>query len=91
MLKTFEVAPRRYMVEALAFEGEPPVQTTVADSASAMSIYVERLDEMDEMDDSDDPDFLGVVRILRRSGGGWQDVTDWCIDMHQKAGKYLYL
>lgn len=91
-MNAFSVAPRRYLVEALAFEGEPPRQTAVVDPASAMSIYVERLDEMDELDDGDDdPDFLGVVRILRRSGEGWQDVTGWCIDMHQRAGKYLYL
>lgn len=91
MLKTFNAPPRRYMVEAVAFDGELPHQIMVADSATAMSVYVEALDEMDEMDDGDDPDFLGVVRILRRSGEGWQDVTDWCIKQHQAGGKYLYL
>ena len=91
MLKTFEVTPHRYAVETVAFDGEPPMQTTVVDSAAAMSVYVERLDEMDELDDGEDPDFIGVVRILRWSGGEWQDVTDWCVSMHQAAGKYLCL
>ena len=81
----------RYMVEATVFDGEPPLQTLVADPASAMPVYVDRLDEMREYDDEDDDDYLGVVRILRRTGGEWCDVTDWCIRLHQSAGKYLHL
>ena len=90
-LRTFTVAPHRYAVEAQAYDGEPIRRTTMADPASAMSVYVERLDEMDEMDEMDDPDFVGVVTILRRSGGEWEDVTDWCVRLHREAGKYLYL
>jgi hypothetical protein len=91
-LKAFEVAPHRYAVEVVAFDGEPPARTLVADPASAMSVYVEALDEMDELgDDCDDDDFLGVVRILRRRGGEWEDSTDWCVQLYREAGKYLYL
>jgi len=57
-----------------------------------MTDYKAKLDELlQDEDDEDDDDYIGVVRILRHTGGEWCDVTDWCIRLHQSAGKSLHL